>query len=393
MRRTIEKLAQDRHDQREKLQAKLAEIIRLSEDLGRIQSRLPSLPREPKKSLFRGVRPSGVASGELLNALAGTTAAVKALTDAVAAVAELQDGLADARDREWDALGSNHVGMIFKSLEWRIDRLAEAYEDASALMKTFILLEERLGRLLAAVEEKKLPSPVSVREILEPIEDWRYLRFENRFRGAPEEVKRRQAGYVGLFPSPGLVLDLGCGRGEFLEALRESGRVGTGVDLNAEMVGVCRDKGLDAVQGDLLEALANRPDRSLGGIFAAQVIEHLPPAYLRRLVELSRAKLAAGGVLVLETVNPLSVFALVQIYFLDMSHRLPVHPQALKFLMEAAGFDEVEIRPVGELGEEKLETLPGADGIASLLNRNIDRLNELLYAAPAYAAVGRIRAL
>jgi O-antigen chain-terminating methyltransferase len=155
------------------------------------------------------------------------------------------------------------------------------------------------------------------------------------------------------------------------------------------MVALCRDKGLDVVQGDLLDTLAAKPEGSLGGIFAAQVIEHLPPARLRRLVDLAFAKLSAGGALVLETINPLSVFALVQIYFLDPTHRAPVHPEALRFLLETSGFGEVDIRFVGELGEEKLEPLPGADAAASLINRNLDRLNALLFAPSGYAAIGR----
>jgi O-antigen chain-terminating methyltransferase len=155
------------------------------------------------------------------------------------------------------------------------------------------------------------------------------------------------------------------------------------------MVAACRDKGLSAERGDLLEVLAGREDASLEGIFSAQVVEHLPPSSLRRLVDLIYAKLAPGGTVVLETVNPASVFALVQIYLLDLTHRTPVHPRALAFLLEAAGFAGVEIRPSGELAEERLRPLPGTDATTAALNANFDRLNELLFAAPNYAAVGQ----
>jgi O-antigen chain-terminating methyltransferase len=94
-------------------------------------------------------------------------------------------------------------------------------------------------------------------------------------------------------------------------------------------------------------------------------------------------------VLVLETINPTSVFALVQIYYLDLSHQKPVHPQALKFLMESAGFEDVKIQYSAELATDQLQNLPGADETSTILNRNIDRLNSLLYAAPNYAAIGR----
>ena len=389
MQRTIEKLVQDRRDQQDKLRAKLVEVAGLSEALGRLESGLHTISLPPAKKLLGFYKSFSAALAEIRDALVQTAAATKSLAEAVSASAALQDALADARDKEWDALGNNHVGMIFKSLEWRVDRLAEASEDASALIKTFALLKDQLGRLLASLEEKKLPTPAAVREVLDPIEDWHYLRFENRFRGAPAEIKRRQQDYADRFPAGGSILDLGCGRGEFLEILRETGRRGSGVDLNAEMIGICRANGLEAVQGDLLEELASRPDAALDGVFSAQVIEHISPAGLRRLVELAFAKLAPGGVILLETVNPLSVFALVHIYFLDPTHRFPVHPEALRFLLEAADFKDVEIFPAGDLAGEKLQTLPASAATAEAFNRNVDRLNRLLFAAPVYAAVGR----
>jgi O-antigen chain-terminating methyltransferase len=106
------------------------------------------------------------------------------------------------------------------------------------------------------------------------------------------------------------------------------------------------------------------------------------------MIEVAYAKLAPGGLLLLETVNPTSVFALVQIYFLDMTHQRPVHPQALKFLMESSGFENVAIEETAQLGEERLQAVPGADAVATVLNQDIDRLNALLFGAPNYAALG-----
>ena len=106
-------------------------------------------------------------------------------------------------------------------------------------------------------------------------------------------------------------------------------------------------------------------------------------------IDLARRKIGRGGVLILETVNPLSVFALVQIFYLDSTHRQPVHPQALKFLLEDAGFEEVEIKFSAPLEAERLRDLPPADDRAALLNENIDRLNALLFAPAQYAAIAR----
>jgi SAM-dependent methyltransferase len=360
MKRTLEKLASEREAKERAFNQKLDEI----------KQALPLLQKKSK--LFKG-----------------SSAAAAGLLSRLTELLELQSALADARDREWDALGSHHVGLIFKSLEWRVDALAAEQQDVQVLLKKFILLRDRLDRLLAALEEKRAPAPSEIEDVLEPLRDWRYAGFENRFRGSASAVKKQLEAYLPYLPRRGRILDLGCGRGEFLELLRDNGLEGEGVDLNSLMVESCLDKGLRCEKRDLLERLAAEPDGSLAGVFSSQVIEHLAPAHLQKLIELSRRKLAPAGVLILETVNPLSVFALVQIFYLDLSHRQPIHPQALKFLLEAGGFEDVEIRYSAALVEERLRDLPPSDDRTAVLNENIDRLNDLLFAPAQYAAIAR----
>lgn len=392
MQRTIEKLAHDRSEKQELLRGRLLKIRERAHALDRLErdllSKIPASPPRKKGlfSLFRHAAPADEAP--IRDFLSVAVRETRALALTAAELVEIADELADARDKEWDALGSNHVGMIFRSMEWRVDKLAASYEDARALMRTFVLLKDQLDRLTAVLAERKMPTPAEVRELVEPIEDIRYTGFENRFRGAESEIRKQQEKFADRFRPGGKVLDLGCGRGEFLEVLKSRGLRGAGVDGNGQMVDICRDKGLDVRKADLLEALAAEPDGSLDGIFSSQVIEHLPPAYLKRMIEVAYAKLAPGGVLLLETVNPTSVFALVQIYFLDMTHQRPVHPQALKFLMESSGFENVAIEETAQLGEERLQAVPGADAVATVLNQDIDRLNALLFGAPNYAALG-----
>jgi SAM-dependent methyltransferase len=345
MRRVIEKLAQDRQETEDLVQKKIDALA----SPGRID---PAVLREILGLLVR---------------------------------------LMDAKDREWDALGSNHVGMIFKSMEWRVDKLAALYDDVSALMKTFALLRDKLDRLLAALESKQPPTAAAVRELTGPLEDARYGGFEVRYRGDERTIRAQQARYAPYFETGGRVLDLGCGRGEFLALLREKGIEAFGIDGNGQMAAACRDKGLACVQGDLLDKLAEVEDGSLGGVFSSQVVEHLSPAYLTRLLGLAYAKLKPGGTIILETVNPTSVFALVQVFFLDLSHQKPLHPQALKYLAESAGFVETEILASEPLEAERLQALPGADEKTSILNRDIDKLNDLLYAPANYAVLGRKR--
>jgi len=418
MRRTLEKLAQERQEKERELTRKLDEIKQqglaeklsqtassLENILSRIrellkkeqeksESKKPLLARRAKSSVEEAVGPPFHEQVFLLlrehqNLLLQNLELTGKLSASLTDLISLQGALTDAKDKEWDALGSNHVGLIFKSMEWRVEKLSAEYEDVKLLMKKFILLREKLDGLLIALEEKKAPAPEEVRELLAPLEDWRYAGFENRFRGGPEVVKEQLRQYLSSFSKGRPVLDLGCGRGEFLELLREKGIEAAGVDLNGQMVDICLDKGLLCQKGDILETLSARADGSLGGIFSSQVIEHLPPAYLEKLIETSLHKLVSGGTLVLETVNPLSVFALVQVYYLDLSHRNPIHPQALKFILETAGFEDVEITFSSRLESERLKPLPGADEHTSLLNRNIDSLNDLLFAPVNFAAIAR----
>jgi len=361
MKHTIEKRIQQRKEKETELQ----------QNLDSLKSNIRSLS-ETRQSLK---------SSEQRSRLEG-------ILTTLADLIHLNASLAAARDREWDALGSNHVGMIFNSLEWKVKRLSAETKDAGLLIKTFTGLREKLTRLLETLEKRTPPSPILVNDLLSPLDEWSYAAFENRYRGDAEDVRRQQESYLDYFSTEGKILDLGCGRGEFLELLENLGREAEGVDISRQMIDICRDKGLACEQADLLEKLAVVPDNTLGGIFSSQVVEHLPPAYLRRLVETAYTKLRPAGTVILETVNPLSVFALVQIYFLDMTHQQPLHPQALHFLLENAGFEQIEIRYASPLTEEALQSLPAGDDVREILNRNFEKLNDLLYAPANYAVIG-----
>jgi O-antigen chain-terminating methyltransferase len=397
MRRTIEKLAQQREERQKILAEELDRLKKKSRELSssdsairtqHLQSRLQELVSTKDIAPDTLGKQVSHILDDFQKHLGNTITHTQELFLSLSRIMEANIELMDAKDKEWDALGSNHVGMIFKSMEWRVDKLAAAYEDVNLLMKKFLHLEKQLDRLLGVLEEKKLPAQHQVQEILGPLKDWHYAAFENRHRGNEEEVARQQSRFLPYFQSKGTVLDLGCGRGEFLGLCQENGIDAQGVDLNEQMVEICRDKGLECQQGDILEILAGWPDGDLGGIFSSQVIEHLLPDHAKKLIELAYCKLAPGAHVVLETINPASVFALVQIYFLDLTHQKPIHPQTLQFLLESSGFEDVKIEYSSPLEQEQLQTLPGADERDALLNRNIDKLNALLFAPPDYAAIG-----
>ncbi len=418
MKRTLEKLAQEREDNEGEFLEKIKEIRKQTDEfkdsqnkqklqhlVSRLEEILTSVEEPPSKkhksSFSRSSKspPKGSSQRdfdqqallvfkELQEKVDLYSKQTQELSSALTELAQMNIALIDAKDKEWDALSNNHVAMIFKSLEWRVDELEAQYKDANMLMKRFLDLREKLIQLTAMLEEKKMPTPGLVGEILQPLEDWRYTGFENRFRGSEDAVKIQLEEYLPFFKKGKKVVDLGCGRGEFLDLLKSKWIDSEGIDINEQMVSICQDKGLSCRKGDILEQLIEYANGSLGGIFSSQVIEHLHPPYLKRFLELAFEKLEPSAPIVLETINPTSVFALVQIYHLDISHKQPIHPQALKYMLESSGFEDVQLQYSAPLEEEMLKTLPGADEHTALLNQNIDSLNKLLYAPPNYAAIG-----
>jgi O-antigen chain-terminating methyltransferase len=223
-----------------------------------------------------------------------------------------------------------------------------------------------------------------------------YVHFEDRHRGTRDEIRRRQTDYLELFRSVP-VLDVGCGRGEFLELCREAGIEARGIDTDTGMVARCREAGLAVEQADALGHLAGLPDDTLGGIFCAQVIEHLPAEALVALVRLAHAKLRPGGLLLCETPNPACLTVFSGAFYVDLTHIKPIHPEAARFLLEAAGFRDVEIRPVNPYPPEmKLQPVEPfwymrryEEAFLQPINDNFARLNDLLWGAQDYAVIGR----
>ena len=204
--------------------------------------------------------------------------------------------------------------------------------------------------------------------------------------------------YVPIFADRDRVVDLGCGRGELLAAFRSAGVRASGVDANADMVAIARDRGLDAVHGDALAFLEAVEDESLGGIIATQVVEHLEPPYLLRLIDTASRKLRRGAPIVLETINVACWPAFFGSYLRDFTHVRPVHPDTLQYLLRASGFERVEIRYSAPVPDHlKMRTVDLPPGIAAdaawtalahAVNVNAVILNNLMFTHLDYAAVG-----
>jgi len=162
------------------------------------------------------------------------------------------------------------------------------------------------------------------------------------------------------------------------------------------MVDVCRARGLRAEQADALGYLSTVPDESLGGLAAFQVVEHFEPEYLVRVLETAHAKLRPGATIILETINVACWVAFFESYIRDITHVRPLHPETLKFLTVAAGFERVDVHfrsPVAEGG--RLQHVDSARlprelaDVARAINANVDRLNERMFTYLDYAVIGR----
>ena len=259
-------------------------------------------------------------------------------------------------------------------------------------------LDEVKRQCIIISNETQLPIRPSTEMHVEPgEEDEIYTRHQEAFRGPSELVEKRQRFYLEFFRDHSPVLDIGCGRGEFIQLLKENGVESCGLDINEKMVEICRDKGLDVVRGDLQSYFQKAEPGSLGGIFCAQVVEHISFDEIKALFRDAYSALKSDGLLVVETINPESVFALTRYFYLDPTHVSPIPPQLLKFYAQACGFKDVSIKMLSEAPESDrlypvdLESVAPAaiQNAFERLNRDMERINNILFDHYEYAIVAR----
>ena len=222
-------------------------------------------------------------------------------------------------------------------------RLWDDMEKIRGEYDRLIHTELRLLRQKFSTGPVPSPTPALTTAPLEtPDIDW--AAFAEQFRGSEDRIRQQQKCYVSRFAgASGEVLDIGCGRGEFLEAARAASLPARGIDQSHDSIALCRSKGLDVEQGDMFAYLESLADGSLGGAYCAQVIEHLPPAAVPRLVKLLAQKLRLNALVAIETPNPECLAIFATHFYLDPTHTRPVPAQLLRFYLESAGFGSIAI--------------------------------------------------
>lgn len=360
---------------------------------------------------------------------------VRHLGDNIKAANESRAGLVAALDSHLGALAAfqsqlvHHLGLSADTLRATAedlraleradrDRFRDLNGNVEALQQTTDGLSQSVALATASthalkreVERLRRPPPspadspdASPRPVAAgtDLDACRYMCFEDAFRGSREEIAARQRDYLPYFEGASDVLDVGCGRGEFLALLRGAGVTARGVDTNADAVERCREQGLEAARSDALAYLRPLADESLGGLFSAQVVEHLEADYLMQVLGEANRVLRPGARIVLETINPASWTAFFSAFVRDVTHRHPLHPDTLSYLLRASGFVDVTIdyrAPVPDAAKLQRATVDPAlaatpDGaalcrLAETLNQHADRLNRLIFAEQDYAAIAR----
>jgi len=328
--------------------------------------------------------------------------ASRAMAALVGAVREQFDALI-----RFESLLVHYLGTVTAYIDTK-DRAAGGNE----LRERIGLIEQRIAAMKRVLErgDERSPAASAPRAPAPPegvhsevfgsdLDSVTYVGFEDKFRGSPAEIRGRIADYVPLFASASNVLDVGCGRGEFLELLKARGVKARGIDVNRGMVDICRERGLDVTQSDAVSDLAVQSDGSVGGLVALQVVEHFEPAYLLKFLELAHRALKPGAPLVLETINPACWMAFFESYIRDLTHQRPLHPDTLRYLVQASGFTSVDVQFRAPIGAgDRLERVaanpaiaadPALAKLATVLDANADKLNARLFSSADYAVIAR----
>src|ERR1700736_387990 len=275
------------------------------------------------------------------------------------------------------ALRANFEKQI-ASLQQNLASIEQRYSSDASFIKAELslqanLMQRRGGGSAATGDAAPHTETPAAQQGDRPL-DALYFSFENRFRGSRDEIKKRVRFYLPFLETANIgtegkpILDLGCGRGEWLELLREKGLTATGVDSNEAMIGHCKERQLNVTQADALEFLRNLPDRSQGAVTGFHIIEHLPLEKLVSLLGETLRVLHPGGLAIFESPNCKNLLVGASTFNIDPTHRRPIFPDTAQFLLEIHGFQRVTLEYLSPINTTALQSLEKILGpIAELL--------------------------
>jgi SAM-dependent methyltransferase len=311
----------------------------------------------------------------------------------------------DQRQRSTEAMLAT-VELTVQDLVDRIERTGEELRKAADAIAKLELhnaadrseLRMQRSRLELVLREARRALPgtfteeqgMTLTRELDRLLGEHYEEFEVAFRGSRDSVRERQKAYLDdvlvLKSLKAPVLDLGCGRGEWLELLGDHGIEAYGIDLNERFVDENRERGLDVRQEDALAHLRGLPESSLSAVSAFHLIEHLEVEALLDLVDEALRAVRPGGLLLLETPNPTNLGVGASTFHIDPTHRKPVHPLWLEFLLTTRGFVDVELRYLNPAPEASV-SVPSVDGNDPELLRAL--ADAVLFGPRDYGALAR----
>ncbi len=276
--------------------------------------------------------------------------------------------------------------LLEKELKSQMDGLFHKQQEVRAEL---VLQGERVQKLLDEAR-KRLSRPMAKKQLealaaeADHTLDAFYVAFEDQFRGSRAEIKQRLRVYLPFISRAGIggddapILDVGCGRGEWLELLREEGLRSSGVDSNRVLVAQCHELGLEVVETELMSYLLGLSDSSLGAVTGFHIVEHLPIETLVKFLDETIRVVKSGGAVIFETPNPQNVLVGTCNFYFDPTHRNPLPSPVMKFLLESRGFTNVEVLNLNPSDEAPVEG-------ASDLTR---RFNQYFYGPMDYAVIG-----
>lgn len=232
-----------------------------------------------------------------------------------------------------------HVRVVFEQLS---SETQSQFRELVKETRSALMVQERVSA--QSIHTDPIPSnPTDSYKNSPKLLDYAYYAFEQVNRGSESYIKNSQRDYLNVIEERSPALDIGCGRGEFLELLRENRIDATGIDSNDMMIQHCKEKGLHAIHADAIDYLGTVGAGTLGSITAFQVIEHLSTTNLTKFLNSAYQALRNGGVIILETVNTSSIYAMMHYYYRDPTHCRPRHPEAYRFFLESHGFTNISL--------------------------------------------------